>query len=714
MVVAIVAAWLGACSGESSDDSLRNQEMEAGSDVSMSDEDREAGLDALGDSDSEDVSLDSPSDVDAFDASDDAEPADALSDASDGGVHGEGGPDGSVVSCGNVLEPCCAGNSCASGLGCEAGQCIQKPIGEAGKSCVKDSDCDSGICLPIGNGKNACSQLCKNESDCVPGWECGGYAGQPGKVCKCEAKAEECNGFDDDCNGIVDDILTVDAKCKGLHGIGYACIAGQCDCKLFCNGDCVDGEKDPKNCGSCDNWCAAGGSCTASICTCPGAQPGICSGTCKDLAWDRMNCGACGKECTNEGESCISGVCSCPHMQNPAICNGVCQDLARDNSHCGTCDNACVITCSGGACLSVAEIALGDEHSCARMSDGSARCWGSNDSYKLGIGTGSSSYPVSLPTPVTALANVVELSLGDSHSCARLSDGKVRCWGSDRNGQIGTHGGMQPVPVEVSGLSGVVQIAAGGAHTCARLDDATVSCFGANGYGQLGNGSTGGSQLQPTEVSGLSSVLQVALGDSHSCALLTNKTVKCWGYNGQGQLGDGSHQTRTTPTTVAGLTDAVEIAVAGNQSCARTSNGKVQCWGTQSFAPDADLDWGDDGNPDGGAGPEPKGSLREIASLSNVVQLALGNRHACARIHNGTVHCWGQSGSGQLGNGNYWDSASPVQVSGILNATGISLGGSHSCARLGDGTLRCWGDNGWGQLGDGTSTNRASPALVKW
>ena len=222
----------------------------------------------------------------------------------------------------------------------------------------------------------------------------------------------------------------------------------------------------------------------------------------------------------------------------------------------------------------VAQIELGDHHGCLRLNDDTLKCWGDDAFGQLGfpaldscttvLGTNPCS---TSPKAVPSLDQVADLSLGDSHTCARLTDGTVRCWGANFAGQLG-YGAVDNCtkyeypcgkkPGAVEGLSGVTQIAVGGYHTCALLGDRTVKCWGDNTDGELGFSTTercGGSEafpcsIRPNAVPGLADVTQVAAGRRHTCALLGDGRVKCWGWNGYGQLGDGTTESRNLPVRV--------------------------------------------------------------------------------------------------------------------------------------------------------------------
>jgi len=317
----------------------------------------------------------------------------------------------------------------------------------------------------------------------------------------------------------------------------------------------------------------------------------------------------------------------------------------------------------------VAEVAAGGGHTCARISDGTVKCWGRNDQGELGLGTGGTgSGNWEPPTTVPGLGSVAQLALGPNHSCALLTTGAVKCWGENEAGQLGigalSYAQTSPVDVRLFG-SKVVQLSTNGGdtgtlfgQTCGVLDDATVKCWGANYYGQMGTGMTGGTQTIPALVPGLTNVKSVGVGFSHVCALLNDGTVKCWGRNDLGEIGIGTKSTTVhepTPKTVLGLT-------------------------------------------------------------SPVVELAVGAWHACARMNDGVVKCWGSNETGQIGDGGLGTGASratPATVLGLTSPSALSAGSLHTCARA-SGLWSCWGYNTYGQLGTGSTMTETTPALVKF
>jgi alpha-tubulin suppressor-like RCC1 family protein len=259
------------------------------------------------------------------------------------------------------------------------------------------------------------------------------------------------------------------------------------------------------------------------------------------------------------------------------------------------------------------------------------------------------------------LEDVTSMSAGGAHSVAVLDSGTVVAWGENELGQLGDGTDVgpsmcgrkgrvevervetepcSPTPVAVSGLSGVVAVAAGVSHSLALLSDGTVMAWGGNSDGQLGDGTTKGSDA-PVVVSGLSGVTAIAAGSDYSLALLSDGTVMAWGGNESGQLGDGSTKRSDVPVAVSGLSGVSAIAAA------------------------------------------------------------TGGSHSLALLNSGTVMAWGADGEGQLGDGSTEGSDVPVEVSGLTGVTAIAAGEASSLALLSDGAIMSWGTNGGGQLGVG-------------
>jgi alpha-tubulin suppressor-like RCC1 family protein len=346
-------------------------------------------------------------------------------------------------------------------------------------------------------------------------------------------------------------------------------------------------------------------------------------------------------------------------------------------------------------------VSAGGEYTCLRISDGTAECTGRNQFGQLGNGTNANTVFLDNVNNITSATQVVA---GDEFGCALLADGTARCWGLGESGQRGdgSFGTLALNPVTVNGLTGAVAIAAGYGHTCALLSSGALRCWGENREGQLGNGTTANpGTAQPVAVSGITGATAVTTGAYHTCALLNNDTLRCFGRNHQGQLGNGTFTSSSTSVAVSGLTGVAAVSGGGVHTCAVLTNGTVRCWGENEF--------GQLGNGTTATSTTPV----QVTGISNAIGVSAGWRHTCALLGDGTVRCWGQNTNGKLGNGSTANAATPVPVSGITTAVGVTAGWwQHSCAVLGNGTVKCWGLNQWGQFGNGTTTNSSTPVTM--
>ena len=334
---------------------------------------------------------------------------------------------------------------------------------------------------------------------------------------------------------------------------------------------------------------------------------------------------------------------------------------------------------------------------------GGAKAWGYNSYGQLGDGSTTNR---TTPVDVSTLSSgVVQISAGVQHACALLDTGAMKCWGRNIYGQLGNGTTTQSTtPVDVSTLSsGVAQISAGGTHTCALLDTGAVKCWGHNNFGQLGDG-TASNSTTPVNVSTLSSgVVQISAGQYYTCALLNTGAMKCWGYNANGQLGNGTITNSITPVDVSALSCGVaRISAESAHTCALLDTGAMKCWGYNAL--------GQLGNGTKTQSTTPV----DVSTLSSgVAQISTGGTHTCALLDTGAMKCWGSNAFGQLGDGTTTQRTTPVNVSTLSSGVvQISLERLHTCALLDTGAMKCWGYNGFGQLGDGTTSNRTTPVDV--
>lgn len=313
-------------------------------------------------------------------------------------------------------------------------------------------------------------------------------------------------------------------------------------------------------------------------------------------------------------------------------------------------------------------IAAGAEHTCAIVESGNVhrvQCWGFNEFGQLG-NRQTSLEPVVDLVIVDGISTAYTLAAGARHSCAVMTDGNTQCWGGNSYGQLGNGvygdgaGGMGiPQPVDVPGVK-AGDVAAGAFHTCAALTTngpGKVACWGKNECGQLGISRNTPNSATPVLVPGIDTAVRVAAGMTHSCALLSNNTVKCWGCNGGGQLGDGTQTDAYMPVTakLSEFDGAVAIAAgAYGSTCAVLVSGKVQCWGFKMV-----------GNYN--ATPTPTMSMipTDVEGVADAIGIACGTYHTCALIDSGRIQCWGDNSYGELGNGTTDVVAGPSYVTGF-------------------------------------------------
>ncbi|MBI5495958.1 MAG: hypothetical protein HY904_13115 [Deltaproteobacteria bacterium] len=357
-----------------------------------------------------------------------------------------------------------------------------------------------------------------------------------------------------------------------------------------------------------------------------------------------------------------------------------------------------------GLTSGVSAITVGAGHACALMTaTGGVKCWGNNANGQLGDTSTSFS---AAPVDVTGLTSgVTAVEAGANHTCAIVA-GDVMCWGANGSGQLGTGGTLeehQPAALAVS-LSGVVQLSLGALHSCARTAGGGLKCWGANFSGQVGDG-TQGDALQPTDVSGLTSgALQVSAGTYHTCAVVTGNTIKCWGGNASGQLGDPSLLDVLVPQAVPGVASAQEVAAGGGDlyetgyTVVRLAGGGLVVLGENV--------WGTAGTGTAGT----KSTVHAVAGAGGAVSaVSPGTYHGCA-VAAGAAQCWGKNDRGQLGNGSTRASPSLVSVSTLdSGVTSVAAGLAHSCA-VQSGAARCWGA-GYA-LGDNVGAPSATPVSV--
>ena len=338
------------------------------------------------------------------------------------------------------------------------------------------------------------------------------------------------------------------------------------------------------------------------------------------------------------------------------------------------------------------------------------------------------------PSGAEAITGVSSVGTGYYHGCAVLSNGEARCWGRNNLGQLGIgvedddiHG-VVPVksPSGTGRLTGVRTIVGGDYHSCALLTNGQVRCWGYNEYGQLGD-DTDDRRSLPVAVrnvantGNLGGVVQLTASKLSTCALLRSSQVRCWGNGEFGQLGDGEESSDVLlPVAVevqdgVPLTGVAQVESGDFHTCARLTNGQARCWGDNLYGQVGD------GTQDRRLRPVVVRNASGAGPLINVRRISAGTEQTCATITDGTARCWGNNDSGRLGDGSdspYRKLPAPVRNAGdtgpLRGVAYLDAGSYHGCALLTNGQVRCWGEADYGELGNGRiDPDRNLPVVVR-
>jgi len=321
----------------------------------------------------------------------------------------------------------------------------------------------------------------------------------------------------------------------------------------------------------------------------------------------------------------------------------------------------------------------GDFTTCAIVEGGEVRCWGRDKNGELGDGGGPDR---SKSVVVHGIGNATWLALASQFGCALTADKKVKCWGTARIANDGTKK-ERAKATEVAGVEGAVELVASGAIACARTPT-SVACWGADA-------ATIGSPPAGT-------FTQVAAGFTHGCAALDKKgSVVCWGT---GEWAPPKGGFAKPP-----ISGALSLATGDRHACVVTKDKKVQCWGM---------------NDAGQLGMKPDTEIHKspvtVPGVSGVVKLVPGEAAMCAILDDASARCWGANSEGELGLGKRSTDERPSKLASIPDIAWMCLGTSHGCALTKSKSLLCWGGNADGQLGNGSITNekKLEPSRVAW
>ena len=429
-------------------------------------------------------------------------------------------------------------------------------------------------------------------------------------------------------------------------------------------------------------------------------------------------CPCSGANSCDPGLSCVEGTCG------ETLCG---DNMVQGDEECEDgnlvdgdgCDNDCTFT-------RVNRVETGINHTCAIIDGGEIVCWGRGDSGQLGYGNANNVGDDEFPSDVGSVplpSGVIKLDLGGEHSCGVFEDGALRCWGANARGQLGygnlTNFGDDEslVALPAVGVPPVIDVEASQNHTCARVGNGEVRCWGANDNGQLGYAVLTLEIPSPGSAISIGSAASaLAGGYAHGCASLLDGGLRCWGRNSSGQLGlasvtqigddevpSAAGLVQLIPPALPANTEIASVSLGGNHSCALLGTGDIICWGSNGSG---QLGYGDINN----TGDDETPSTRIPVDIGGpAVEIVCGANHSCARRADGQVFCWGDNSVGQLGLGNLdtvGDDESPSLVGALqLGGTAVqmSAGGNHTCVLTDAAEVRCWGQNNFSQLGLGSS-----------
>lgn len=493
------------------------------------------------------------------------------------------------------------------------------------------------------------------------------------------------------------------------------CVDGVC-CAAPCTGQC-ESCREPGKEGQC---VPVTGVPRAGKAACTGAGDALCGGTC-----DGANRTACGYPTTD----CRPGSCTNGTVTNVATCaQGVCP--ASTTKTCASTLDTKV--CGATSCVGVTQVVAGYDFSCALMTDQTVRCWGAGGAGQLGQGAADVNDHLT-PVAVKGLSGVTKLTASGAYFgrvCALLSDQTAKCWGSGAFGTLGTGAladSAVPLPVlKAAGMpfAGIKDISAGQNVTCLLDTTGQAWCWGYQGEGTVGDGvSTATNRLYPAAISGGGTGNSaISVGYNHACMTTTatnTSGVRCWGANGNlsvGTTGATSFSTAQTMAYSAANGSIVRpIGVGGERgtSCVIANNSTLSCWGGNAFG---QLGRNTNGSATNTATPQPVCSNAACSTNMTLVKsFGVGEQHACA-VHETFVKCWGRSNHGELGDGDVATLHSSLFAAGgpalPTAARQIAVGAFHSCVLLADQTVRCWGWNSNGQLGTGGTDDTAVPVMT--
>jgi alpha-tubulin suppressor-like RCC1 family protein len=332
------------------------------------------------------------------------------------------------------------------------------------------------------------------------------------------------------------------------------------------------------------------------------------------------------------------------------------------------------------------------EHTCGIRHGGKLYCWGSDSQGE--VGDGPADLAVS-PRRIGTFEDWANVSTGLAHTCGVRTNGKLYCWGANWNGQLG-NGSTNPsdVPLRIGTSEDWANVSTGQGHTCGVRTTGELYCWGSDNHGQVGDG--GGfdpnSITSPKRIGTFEDWANVSAGAAYTCGVRKNGKLYCWGYDDRGQVGDGdATPAADAPRRIGAGEDWARVSTGRSHSCGVRKDGRLYCWGWDEFGQVGD----------GGSDTTAIKTPRRIGSHEDWATVDAADGHTCGVRTNGNLYCWGSNGAYKLGNGSGGDEDTPKRVGDFADWTTASAGGSYSCGIRHGGKLYCWGSDGNYQLGNG-------------